>query len=1707
MWYLSQAYPKDPDSAACNGFAVQEDDADTVQFACTPAPRFDLSLDKDFLGSGSAFVVWQEIGFKITVTNSGNIPVNNFTVKDYLPTDLTFVSASHNAIHVSGTVTWTVSLAPNTSTTLYVTWLATANPGSHINSAEICNYTGMSNSGDIDSNPCNGVNANEDDDDMVTFTCGPAPTIDVSLQKQLLSNQTSYTVGQNVGFSITVSNTWNTAINSVQVKDYFSGLNFVSASHSGTYNNGIVTRVLTIPAKGHITVYVTGSVSQAQQICSNRAEVCNYMWYLSQAYPKDPDSAACNGFAVQEDDADTVQFACTPAPRFDLSLDKDFLGSGSAFVVWQEIGFKITVTNSGNIPVNNFTVKDYLPTDLTFVSASHNAIHVSGTVTWTVSLAPNTSTTLYVTWLATANPGSHINSAEICNYTGMSNSGDIDSNPCNGVNANEDDDDMVTFTCGPAPTIDVSLQKQLLSNQTSYTVGQNVGFSITVSNTWNTAINSVQVKDYFSGLNFVSASHSGTHNNGIVTRVLTIPAKGHITVYVTGSVSQAQQICSNRAEVCNYMWYLSQAYPKDPDSAACNGFAVQEDDADTVQFACTPAPRFDLSLDKDFLGSGSAFVVWQEIGFKITVTNSGNIPVNNFTVKDYLPTDLTFVSASHNAIHVSGTVTWTVSLAPNTSTTLYVTWLATANPGSHINSAEICNYTGMSNSGDIDSNPCNGVNANEDDDDMVTFTCGPQLLPDIAVQKTSDKSQYMRGEYVTYTITYTNIWSGVASGFTVSDTLPKGISYVSANPAPSLGFVNATSGINTSQIQRTINSALLPGQSASVVLTGKISMTDISDSILKNIVCVSGVAMENNLKNNCDDAVVQVQQVSCNSLRFGQNTGSSVFTTSYTCEWTNATTWYVLFYKDDVLYTGRSGLTGTITLPVAWKYVAKCYVDHDINYYCAKGDKSSYTSFTWSSSPVLSSTWSSPLSQTAKAIQAKIDSLQSQLTSPTLTQVQKDRIQIAIDKYALQFPQALQQDLTSIHTLSIIPPQDSLVCHKVYTGCMQYITVTDTVLPVDLAITKQVSKYQHVPNEQVHYTVVVTNVGSGIARGMTIVDTLPVWLSYISSNPSAIASGQYVTRSLWDTTLRPGEQFTGTLIAQLTGTISVTSSYTNTVTVQTSGDTNLSNNTASTGIIVMINPGGGWGWGGAYIPLCGNGRVDPAVWEQCDPTAPSASWSTQACTSDCKFNKLVVCGNNIQEVWEYCDMGPNGGVITVGSNVGKTCTQSCTLADMSFTGDLPKCSQIDPPSIQEGEYLPIRWNLDQSSTNTNMTTTCNASTVGKINSDPNTLKCNLEIYNSKNWVTSTPVAKFQVDCLKNTLPWVRLFETFAKEISSSDGSTSYLFTTDKVAGIYGEYKIVLKSIDAQECRAVAWSAWTGVTYQFQNRNSYNRICAFNFAVTKPYMMIKWSVNGLGSSLGKFDQFYGFGQSNELFQQLQAKTVAQTIHNLSQSQYDALFDKYIKLAVTYVPGNDSPFEGHNALGAIYKVPGKHIYVLEAGSSDGYLTIQQTKDIGMPYTIIVKKGHLFIKNGLKGKGMYVNMDGNIYFNTHDSKSNNRCPTQVVNGIFVVTQGVFDTQNLEYSDKSASMRNDKTEKRRCQEGNLIVNGVLIGNGIDNLITKRRSHLNDWFNASVKKPSDREDLIYKGASLLIQSNPSLWNMMPPVADELTNQLNIHKK
>ena len=65
-----------------------------------------------------------------------------------------------------------------------------------------------------------------------------------------------------------------------------------------------------------------------------------------------------------------------------------------------------------------------------------------------------------------------------------------------------------------------------------------------------------------------------------------------------------------------------------------------------------------------------------------------------------------------------------------------------------------------------------------------------------------------------------------------------------------------------------------------------------------------------------------------------------------------------------------------------------------------------------------------------------------------------------------------------------------------------------------------------------------------------------------------------------------------------------------------------------------------------------------------------------------------------------------------------------------------------------------------------------------------------------------------------------------------------------------------------------------------------------------------------------------------------------------------------------------------------------------------------------------------------------------------------------------------------------------------------MLVGNGLDDLVSKRRSVLNGWFVNNKKK-----DAIMNGASLLIKANDSLFTNPAPGLDEFTRELNTYKR
>jgi hypothetical protein len=117
--------------------------------------------------------------------------------------------------------------------------------------------------------------------------------------------------------------------------------------------------------------------------------------------------------------------------------------------------------------------------------------------------------------------------------------------------------------------------------------------------------------------------------------------------------------------------------------------------------------------------------------------------------------------------------------------------------------------------------------------------------------------------------------------------------------------------------------------------------------------------------------------------------------------------------------------------------------------------------------------------------------------------------------------------------------------------------------------------------------------------------------------------------------------------------------------------------------------------------------------------------------------------------------------------------------------------------------------------------------------------------------------------------------------------------------------------------------------------------------------------------------------------------------------------------------------------------------------------------------------------------------------------RCPsTQIVKGIFVTDKWFLGGEDLANNDLDTS---------RCTYGWLTVQGVLIGENIENIVQARRSQLNHRFMAGGASESsvktERRNEIFKWASVFIEYSPSLWSSLPPGASDFTKVLDVYKK
>ena len=189
-------------------------------------------------------------------------------------------------------------------------------------------------------------------------------------------------------------------------------------------------------------------------------------------------------------------------------------------------------------------------------------------------------------------------------------------------------------------------------------------------------------------------------------------------------------------------------------------------------FTCygPPTPKADLSLTKT--ADPVNVIVGQNTTYTIQVNNSGPANATGVTVSDLLPAGVTWISDDGGLAYDHLTGIWTIGAIPVSGTvTLHIT-VQVNHDGTIINIAEVA----TSDQIDPDSTPGNHIVG---EDDQASASVGATLSADLSLDKTLNPASVGIGAIATVTLTVSNAGPNPATGVTVKDILPVGLTYVS----------------------------------------------------------------------------------------------------------------------------------------------------------------------------------------------------------------------------------------------------------------------------------------------------------------------------------------------------------------------------------------------------------------------------------------------------------------------------------------------------------------------------------------------------------------------------------------------------------------------------------------------------------------------------------------------------------------------------------------------------------------------------------------------------------------------------------------------------------------------------------------------------------------------------------------------------------------
>lgn len=341
---------------------------------------------------------------------------------------------------------------------------------------------------------------------------------------------------------------------------------------------------------------------------------------------------------------------------------------------------------------------------------------------------------------------------------------------------------------GDPDETDVDIVKSV--DEAAPAVGETVVYTVTLTNNGPEHATNVTVDDLLpAGVTFVSAAPAqGTYDEVTgIWAVGSIAASSSTSMTITVTIDTGTEGDTITNEAC-----VSGMDQVDPDLTDCDDAVLTVED---------PRAAWDISVLKT--SSTPTPAVGSQFTYTVEATNNGPDDATGVVINDLLPTGVTYVSDNGAGAYVSATGVWTIgNLANGVSTSLQIT--VSVNNGTA--NTQITNTACFEDPNQVDPN-----DVNDCDDVIVTVQpVNPQTpaaqSADLEVAKVVNDSTVNVGQTIVYTVSVHNAGPNTATGVTMTDVLPAGLTFVSSTGT---GTYNSATGVWTIGTLGVTNTAVL----------------------------------------------------------------------------------------------------------------------------------------------------------------------------------------------------------------------------------------------------------------------------------------------------------------------------------------------------------------------------------------------------------------------------------------------------------------------------------------------------------------------------------------------------------------------------------------------------------------------------------------------------------------------------------------------------------------------------------------------------------------------------------------------------------------------------------------------------------------------------------------------------------------------------------